>query len=113
MKPNIQTLFARIMEDIRAKMDEAETLYLELCRTAMSGMIQAVQSKSASSERKIEHLSAQYREMLQSIIRDISTVYRNPIQVFPVPDKASVLETLETYNRQFEELERILDRLCN
>ena len=113
MKPNIQTLFARILEDIRAKMDEAETLYLELCRTAMSGMIQAVQSKSASSERKIEHLSAQYREMLQSIIRDISTVYRNPIQVFPVPDKASVLETLETYNRQFEELERILDRLCN
>lgn len=113
MKPNIQTLFARILEDIRAKMDEAETLYLELCRTAMSGMIQAVQSKTASSERKIEHLSAQYREMLQSIIRDISTVYRNPIQVFPVPDKASVLETLETYNRQFEELERILDRLCN
>jgi len=112
MKPDIQTHYARILEEIRAEMDEAETLYLKLCQTVMSCMIRKPEANSVSSERKIEHLSGQYREMLQSIIRDVSTVYRSPIQVYPLLDKASVLETLDIYNAQFEVLERILDRLC-
>lgn len=112
MKPNIQTLYARILEDIRAEMDEAETLYLKMCRAVMSCMTSEAGTDPALSDRKIEHLSAQYREKLQSIIRDVSTVYRNPIQVFPVSGKASLLETFDIYNAQFEELDRILDRLC-
>ena len=93
-------------------MDEAETLYLELCRTAINGMVQIPETDSASSCRKIDILSAQYEERLQSIIQDTMTVYRRPIQVFPVADTASMIETMETYNAQFEELERILDQLC-
>ncbi len=112
MKPNIQTLYARILEDIRAEMDDAETLYLKLCRTAMSCMTSSTGIDSALSNRKIKHLSDQYREKLQSIVRDVSTVYRNPIRVFPFSDEASVLETLDIYNAQFEVLEHILDRLC-
>lgn len=112
MKSNIQTLFARILEEIRAEMDDAETLYLKLCQAVMACMVRKSEASSVSSERKIEHLSAQYREMLQSIIRDVSTVYRKPIQVFPVSGKASLLDTLEAYNDQFEELERIINRLC-
>ncbi len=108
MKQTIQKLYARILEDIRAEMDETETLYLKLCQAALAAMIRTAETGSASSDRKIELLSAQYREKLQSIIRDISTVYRNPIQVYPVPGNASVLESLEIYNSQFEELERIL-----
>ena len=112
MKSNIQTLFARILEEIRAEMDDAETLYLKLCQNVMSCMVRQSEADSVSSGRKIEHLSAQYREMLLSIIRDVSTVYRNPIQVFPVSDRASLLDTLEAYNAQFEELERIINQLC-
>ena len=112
MKPDIQTLYTRILEDIRAEMDEAENLYLKLCRTAISGMMRSSEEDSASPGRTIEFMSAQYREKLQSIIRDVSMVWRNPIQVFPVSNRASVLDVLETYNSQFEELERILDRLC-
>jgi predicted GTPase/uncharacterized protein (DUF697 family) len=112
MKPNIQTLYARILEDIRTEMDDAETLYLKLCRTAMSCMTSSTGIDSALSNRKIKHLSDQYREKLQSIVRDVSTVYRNPIRVFPFSDEASVLETLDIYNAQFEVLEHILDRLC-
>ena len=112
MKPNIQTLYARILEEIRAEMDEAETLYLKLCRTALSCMVQTVQSAPASSGREIELLSGQYREKLQTIIRDVSTIYRSPIQVYPVSGRTSVLESLEIYNAQFEELERILNQLC-
>ena len=111
MKPNVQTLFARILEDIRAEMDEAETLYLKLCQTAITGMVQMPETDSASSSRKIDLLSAQYEERLQSIIQDTMTVYRRPIQVFPVADSASLIETMEIYNNQFEELERILDQL--
>ena len=112
VKPNIQTLFARILEGIRAQMDEAETLYLRLCQTAINGMVQMPETDSASSCRKIDLLSAQYEERLQSIIQDAMTVYRRPIQVFPVADTASMIETMETYNAQFEELERVLDQLC-
>ncbi len=112
MKSSIQTLYARILEEIRAEMDDAETLYLKLCQAVMSCMVRKPEAYSVSSERKIEHLSAQYREMLQSIIRDVSTVYRNPIQVFPISGKASLLDTLEAYNAQFEELERIINQLC-
>ena len=111
MKQTIQKLYARILEDIRAEMDETETLYLKLCQAALAAMIRTAETGSASSDREIELLSAQYREKLQSIIRDISTVYRNPIQVYPVPGNASVLESLEIYNSQFEELERILKAL--
>ena len=111
MKTDIQTLYARILEDIRAEMDEAETLYLKLCRAAMSCMLQSAGASAASSEKKIGLLSGQYREKLQEIVRDIGTIYRNPIQVFPVSDGASVLEKLEIYNAQFEELERIFGRL--
>ena len=95
MKPNIQTLYARILEEIRAEMDEAETLYLKLCRMALSYMVHSYQSAPASSDQEIEFLSGQYRKKLQTIIRDVSTVYRNPIQVYPVSDKASVLESME------------------
>lgn len=112
MKSNIQTLFARILEEIRAEMDDAETLYLKLCQAVMACMVRKPEASSVSSEQKIEHLSAQYREMLQSIIWDVSMVYRNPIQVFPVSGKASLLDTLEAYNAQFEELERIINQLC-
>ncbi len=112
MKPNIQTLFARILEDIRAEMDEAETLYLKLCQTAIASLVQTPEDKTESPGRKIQLLLGQYREKLQPIIRDVSTVYRNPVRVYPVPDSASVLESLEIYNAQFEELERILDQLC-
>ena len=112
MKTDIQTLYARILEDIRAEMDEAETLYLKLCRTTVSCMVQTSGKDSAASVRKIERMSGQYREKLQTITRDISTICRSPIQVFPVADDASVLETLETYNCQFEELERIHHQLC-
>jgi predicted GTPase/uncharacterized protein (DUF697 family) len=87
-------------------------MYLKMCRAVMSCMTSEAGTDPALSDRKIEHLSAQYREKLQSIIRDVSTVYRNPIQVFPVSGKASLLETFDIYNAQFEELERILDRLC-
>ena len=112
VKQNIQTLYARILEGIRAQMDEAEMLYLRLCQTAINGMVQIPETDSASSCRKIDLLSAQYEERLQSIIQDTMTVYRRPIQVFPVADTASMIETMETYNAQFEELERILDQLC-
>ena len=112
VKQNIQTLYARILEGIRAQLDEAETLYLRLCQTAITGMVQMPETDSASSCRKIDLLSAQYEERLQSIIQDTITVYRRPIQVFPVADAASMIETMETYNAQFEELERILDQLC-
>ena len=112
MKSSIQTLYARILEEIRAEMDDAETLYLKLCQAVMSCMVRKPEAHSVSSERKIEHLFAQYRERLQSIIRDVSTVYRNPIQVFPISGKASLLDTLEAYNAQFEELERIINQLC-
>jgi predicted GTPase/uncharacterized protein (DUF697 family) len=111
MKPNIQTLYARILEDIRAQMDEAETLYLKLCRAAMSCMVGTANPASVSPGREIGLLSAQYREKLQAIIQDISTVYRDPIRVYPIEDRSSVLDMLETYNAQFEELERIFDRL--
>ena len=111
MKTDIQTLYARILEDIRAEMDEAETLYLKLCRAAMSCMLQSAGASAASSEKKIGLLSGQYREKLQEIVRDIGTIYQTPIQVFPVSDGASVLEKLEIYNAQFEELERIFGRL--
>ena len=33
MKTDIQTLYARILQDIRTRMDGAEMLYLKLCRT--------------------------------------------------------------------------------
>jgi predicted GTPase/uncharacterized protein (DUF697 family) len=112
MKHDIQTLYARILEDIRTEMDEAETLYLELCRTTVACMVQAPEKKNAPSVREIERLSNRCREKLQTITRDISVVCRNPVQVFPVADDASMLETMEIYNRQFEELERIRDRLC-
>ena len=112
MKTDVQMLYARILEDIRAEMDEAETIYLKLCRTAMSCMVRTEKADPALSGRKIELLSARYREKLQSIVRDLSTVYRNPIRVFPVSENASVLDELETYNAQFEELERILGQLC-
>ena len=111
MKRNIQSLYARILEDIRAEMDEAETLYLKLCQAVIAGLVQPTGGNPASSARKIGLLSAQYRAKLQSIIRDIGTVYREPIQVFPVSDRASVPDMLEAFNAQFEELERILDRL--
>ena len=112
VKQNIQTLYARILEGIRAQMDEAEMLYLRLCQTAINGVIQIPETDSVSSCRKFDLLSAQYEERLQSIIQDTMTVYRSPIQVFPVADTASMIETMETYNAQFEELERILDQLC-
>lgn len=112
MKSNIQTLYARILEEIRSEMDEAESLYLKLCQTAISCMVQTTKTNTGPSNRKITRLSAQYMEKLLSIIRDVSTVYRGPIQVYPVSDKASVLESLEIYNAQFEELERILNQLC-
>ena len=111
MKPNIQTLYARILEDIRAQMDEAETLYLKLCRAAMSCMVETAKASPVPSDRKIGLLSAQYREKVQSIIQDISTVYRNPIRVFPLEDRVPVLDMLEIFNAQFEELERIFDQL--
>lgn len=112
MKPDIPKLYARILEEIRAEMDEAETLYLKMCQTTMSCMTSSIGMDSALSDQKIRPFSDQYREKLQSIVRDISTVYRNPIRVFPVSDEASVLETLDIYNAQFEVLEHILDRLC-
>ena len=112
VKQNIQTLYARILEGIRAQMDEAEMLYLRLCQTAINGMVQIPETDSASSCRKIDLLSSQYEERLQSIIQDTMTVYRRPIQVFPVADTASMIKTMETYNAQFKELERILDQLC-
>ena len=111
MKQNVQTLYARILEGIRAEMDEAETLYLKLCRSAIAGMVRQSGEDSEPPGREIEQLSAQYREKLQSIIRDISSVYRGPIRVFPLPDKAAVPDMMETYNAQFEELERILELL--
>lgn len=111
MKPNIQTRYVRIMEDIRAEMDEAETLYLKLCQAAVVRMVQPPEADSEASDRKVGQLSARYLEKLQSIVRDVSMVYRNPVRVFPVADGASVLETLETGNDQFKELERILDQL--
>ena len=111
MKQNIQTLYARILEDIRAEMDEAEMLYLKLCRTAISGMVQASAADPEASGKKIMLLSEEYREKLQSIVGDVSTVCRSPVRVFPVPENASVLETLECYNSQYGELERILERL--
>ena len=74
MKTDIQTLYARILEDIRAEMDEAETLYLKLCRAAMSCMLQSAGASAASSEKKIGLLSGQYREKLQEIVRDIGTI---------------------------------------
>ena len=100
MKPNIQTLYARILEDIRAEMDDAEMLYLMLCRTAISGMMQTAQTDPAAGQ-EIDHLSARYREKLQAIIRDVSMVWRDPIRVFPLEDHAPVLDMLETYNAQF------------
>ena len=112
VKQNIQTLYARILEGIRAQMGEAEMLYLRLCQTAINGVIQIPETDSVSSCRKFDLLSAQYEERLQFIIQDTMTVYRRPIQVFPVADTASMIETMETYNAQFEELERILDQLC-
>ena len=111
MKQNIQTLYARILEDIRAEMDEAETLFLKLCQTAIASMIQLPDGKDASSGKRLKDLLLQYQEKLQSVIRDVSTVYRSPIQLYPVPENASVLESLEIYNTQFEELERILNKL--
>lgn len=112
MKSNIQTLYTRILEDIRTEMDEAESLYLKLCQAAISCMVQTAKTNTGLSSRKITRLSAQYRDKIQLIIRDVSTVYRNPIQVFPVSGKASLLDTLEAYNAQFEELERIINQLC-
>jgi len=112
VKTNIQMLYARILEDIRAEMDEAETLYLKLCQVAMACMVQTGKTVSTSSNNTIERLSSQYREKLLSIIRDISIVWRNPIQVFPMSGKEPVLDRLETYNAQFEVLERILNQLC-
>ena len=111
MKPNIQTLYARNLEDIRAEMDDAEMLYLMLCRTAISGMMQTAQADPAAGQ-EIDHLSARYREKLQAIIRDVSMVWRDPIRVFPLEDHAPVLDMLETYNAQFEVLEGIHERLC-
>ena len=112
MKEDVQTLYARILEDIRAEMDEAETIYLNLCGTAMSCLVRMEIADPALSGCRIEQLSSQYREKLQLIIRELSMVYRNPIRVFPFPDDSTMLDALETYNAQFEELERILDQLC-
>ena len=78
----------------------------------MSGIVQTNNAGSASSGHEMELLSKEYRKKLQSIIRDVGTVWRSPIQVFPFSNKGSVLDTMERYNAQFEELERILERLC-
>lgn len=114
MKSEIQTLYSRILEDLRAELAEAETLYLRLCRAATCGLMRTSgmdMNVPVPFVRRVRHLSAQYRGMLQTLVRDVRTVYRNPIRVFPVWKEATLLDTLETYNAQIKELERIIEQL--
>ena len=111
MKLTIQDLYARILRDIRTRMAGAETLYLKLCRAAVSAMVRDPAAE-ASCGQEIVELLGEYRAALQEITADISRIYRAPIRVFPVADSAPLLEALEAGNAQFEELERIVEQLC-
>ena len=111
MKTDIQTLYARILEDIRARMDDAETLYLKLCRTTLAAMERNDAHNAVFPDRDAEDLLGQYRAMLHSLTADVSRIYRAPVRVFPVTENMPWLDVMDAGNAQLEELERILDQL--
>lgn len=111
MKTDIQTLYARILQDIRSRMDDAETLYLKLCRTTLSAMERDASENAVFPDRDAAELLGQYRAMLHDLTADVSRIYRAPVRVFPVTDNTPWLNVMDAGNAQLEELERILDQL--
>ena len=98
MKSDIQTLYTRILRDLRARMDEAETLYLKLCRTMLSVLNQDNADDAVFPDRDVAELLGQYRAMLHNLTADISRIYRAPVRVFPVTDGRSWLDILDAGN---------------
>ena len=111
MKTDIQTLYARILQDIRTRMDDAEMLYLKLCRTTLSAMERADADEAVFPDRDAAGLLGQYRATLHNLTADVSRIYRAPVRVFPVTEDTPWLDVMDAGNAQLEELERILDQL--
>ena len=105
MNNKFKSLYADILKELWNELSHAEALYFEISQTLLKYLNDGVLSP------RLADLEKRFRQKLSGIISDLGTVYSGRIELFPVPENSGMLQRMEIFNRQFEELERILKNM--
>lgn len=105
MNNKFNSLYVCILKELWSELQRAEAVYFEMLQTLLKCLKQGALESSLAVYEKC------YQHKLSVIISDLGTVYSGRIELFPVPENSEILQRMEIWNRQFEELERILKNI--
>ena len=108
MTDNFQILYEKLLQELAQELKNTEKIYLEISQTVLTDL---ADNTEAVHNKKIQHLEDSYQQKISGLLADFGKIYPGHIEIFPIPEKAGLLQRMEIRNRQAEELENILNVL--
>ena len=102
-------MYGEMLRLLKGGLDRADGVFMEMSQKIVDGM--TGERFSAASRAELQKLDRKFCAILAEVLEGLPAVYRGRIRMFPVPDRAGLIEKMEKRNAQAEELERIVDDL--
>ncbi|MBR2910523.1 MAG: GTPase domain-containing protein [Lentisphaeria bacterium] len=108
MTDKFQLLYEKLLQELAQELKDTEKIYLEISQTVLTDL---AGNTETVHNKKIQLLEDSYQQKISGLLADFGKIYPGHIEIFPVPEKAGLLQHMEIRNRQAEELENILNVL--
>ena len=96
-----------MIEELQKELASANNAYTALAeQVALS-----FHNGSELTQEEFDRLAGEFHQILVKLLNHLNLLYPGQVQIFPLPENAGLLETMEVFNRQLEAVETALEKL--
>ena len=96
-----------MIEELQKELASANSAYTALAeQVALS-----FHNGSELTQEEFDRLAGELHQILVKLLNHLNLLYPGQVQIFPLPENAGLLETMEVFNRQLEAVETALEKL--
>ena len=100
-------LYKSMIEELQKELASANNAYTALAeQVALS-----FHNGSELTQEEFDRLAGEFHQILIKLLNHLNLLYPGQVQIFPLPENAGLLETMEVFNRQLEAVETALEKL--